>query len=445
MAHTLAAELGLDVPIPTAIEIGRGAVLLLRGSVAASSRRRLARLIVELDGERWYANTRGDARFFLPIPLRVRCAGNTVHLRVTADLGGDTVGLVDQSIAIAPAPRPPLDISTPVVICLGTYNPDEALLVRQLESLRAQTRRDWSCIVHDDASTPDRFAVIERHLAGDDRFRLVRSDLNRGFYRNFEAALALVPRSTSYVALSDQDDFWYPDKLAITIAAVERDRAIQLAYSDMRIVDRDGAVRSTTHWMTRRNNYRHLDALLFVNTVSGAASVFRGSLLDALLPFPPAYGPMFHDHWLACVAMMAGGLAFVDQPLYDYTHHQGNVIGHRDFATLTPARALLIHAKKLAELLLKPGAARDHIGRMRTVYDEDYRRLRLFAETLRLRFPDATDEQRRMLALFDDTLANVPRLALLRHIGVLRRGDDTDMVEVRLGMALLLHHALRRR
>ncbi len=455
MAAAVTAPAAFDVALPSRLEVGRGAVLLVRGWIVPPPGARLRGFDVDVDGERQRFGAQGEVRFdlptvrgrpplgiFLPVAITPRRAGRTVRVRVVARLGDGEQLLVERDVELLPSARAPLAIDTPVVICLGTYNPDEPLLVRQLDSLRAQTRRDWTCIVRDDGSTPERFAMVERHVAGDARFRLVRSDGNGGFYRNFEALLALVPPTTKYVALCDQDDCWYPDKLAATIAALDAEPAAQLAYCDMRIVDRAGAVRSSTYWRTRRNNYRQLDTLLFANTVTGAASVFRGALLDALLPFPPSQGPAFHDHWIACCALVAGGIAYVDRPLYDYTQHGANVVGHADFGPLTVAGALKRHAFNTAEMLLKPPRTLDNIWSMLSFYHFGYRRIALIAATLQLRFPSLAPEVARTLALFDDRVGNAWPLMLSRHFDIIRRGDTTDGAEFKLGMGLLLHKTI---
>jgi glycosyltransferase involved in cell wall biosynthesis len=450
----MTAPSAFDVRVPDELEVGRGAILLVRGWILPPPRARLRGFVVELDGETQRFDPQGEIRFdlpadrgrpplgvFLPVEVPARLAGRTVQLRVVADTGTPET-LVDQSIDLLAPGRETLAFDTPIVICLGSYNPDEALLVRQLDSLRAQSRRDWACLIHDDGSTLAHYATLRRHVDGDRRFVVVRAEHNRGFYRNFEAALALVPSTTPYVALCDQDDYWYPDKLEATIAALDAAPDAQLAYCDMRIVARDGAVRSPTYWKTRRNNYRNFDTLLFANTVTGAASVFRGALLDALLPFPPAQGPSFHDHWLACAAFVAGGIAYVDRPLYDYTQHATNVIGHSDFGALTVGETLLRHARNTVEMLVKPPRTLDNVWAMLAFYHYGYRRLQLIAATLRLRFADAGGEIERTLALFDDRLPRAATLMLSRHLSVVRRGDTTDMAEFKLGMGLLLHKAL---
>jgi glycosyltransferase involved in cell wall biosynthesis len=452
VGHQVAAALiahGFDEPIPSSLPVGRGTILLVRGWIAP--RRRLRALTVALDDEVWSFEASGEVRFdrptvegrpphgfFLPIPIASRRADTRARLRITA---GDEL-LADQPIEFLPAERRTLAIDTPIAICLATYNPDSKLLARQLDSLRAQTLPDFTCIIHDDGSRLDRWAALEDLAHRDTRFRVFRSERNRGFYRNFEAALALVPSTTPYVALCDQDDFWYPDKLATTIAALDADPAAQLAYCDMRVVDRDGGVLAPSYWQRRRNNYRHLDTLFYANTVTGAASVLRGALLDAALPFPPEQGPTFHDHWLALCAFVAGGLAYVDRPLYDYTQHGTNVIGHSNFGALTIPGALARHAFNFAEMLVKPRQAWTNLWSMLAFYHRGYRRLHLIAETLRLRFPDMPNEVRDVVELFDDRGERALELMTRRHAAVLARGDTTDMAEFKMGMGMLLHRQL---
>jgi glycosyltransferase involved in cell wall biosynthesis len=216
-----------------------------------------------------------------------------------------------------------------VAICMATFEPQLGLLHRQVESIRAQTADDFVCIVSDDASSDATYAEIRRLCEGDPRFSVSRGDQRVGFYRNFERALSLVPRGVRFVALSDQDDVWEPDKLAVLAAAIS-EPGVLLAYSDMRIVAADGTPVASSYWTDRRNNFTNLGSLLLVNTVTGAASLFRRQLLDDALPFPAVAGEAYHDHWLACVALACGRIAFVERPLHDYVQHGANVVGRHE-------------------------------------------------------------------------------------------------------------------
>jgi hypothetical protein len=316
----------LESPLPEALRAERGTALFLYGSGSAGIRR----LTVEVDGAPHPVAARGMPRpdlgerggWWATVPVPPRPGGAVVELATRAD-GGPAVRIGALPVRAADPP-PPLPRPASLVVCLATYEPDEALLRAQVESLRAQTETDWVCLVSDDASSPDGLTTIERVLAGDDRFVLHASDRRRGFYRNFERALALVPDGVELVALCDQDDRWDPDKLATLRAALG---PAVLAYSDQRLTDRDGRVLRPTLWRGRAPNRDDLLSMLVANAVTGAATLFRRELLDVLLPFPDTPGLQFHDHWLGCAALATGAVVYVDRPLYDYVQHPGAVFG----------------------------------------------------------------------------------------------------------------------
>ena len=264
--------------------------------------------------------------------------------------------------------------STPpqVAICMATFEPDPALFEAQLASLREQTHPNWVCLISDDASRPERFAAIERATNSDERFNVSRSDQRLGFYRNFERALMMAPPEADFVAFADQDDRWHPDKLA-TLAREIKDA--QLVYSDARAVRPDGAVISETLWRSRRNNHTSLPSLLFANTVTGAAAMFRRDLLKRILPFPNVPGDPYHDHWTALVALALGRLEYVDRPLIDYVQHSAAVLG----AEAIDARRAISRRRRLVRLARDPAAAQE---RWREAYNEEWMRIAGFARAL---------------------------------------------------------------
>jgi glycosyltransferase involved in cell wall biosynthesis len=212
-----------------------------------------------------------------------------------------------------------------VAIAMATFDPDPLLLERQIGSIREQTHERWICLISDDGSRPDRLEHLRSLTAGDERFTLSAGGERLGFYANFERALQMVPPAADLVALADQDDRWYPEKLAVLAGALGD---AQLVYSDMRVVEEQGQLVSETFWQGRRNNYTDLASLLLSNTVTGAASLFPRKLLDLVLPFPEPVGDPFHDQWIASVALATGRIAYVDRPLYDYVQHGAGALGH---------------------------------------------------------------------------------------------------------------------
>lgn len=328
----------LERPLPAELPPGTSTALFLIGTCAAE-REPLEGLEVLVDGRPHPVSAfampgaGGErSRFWATVPVRAGAAASPVTVGLRARLPSGELAEVELGrIAVAEAGRVvtareyPTSREDTIAVCMATFEPDMDLFRAQVNSLRAQTDRDWICLISDDASTPERFALIEAELAGDGRFLVSRSPERLGFYRNFERALRMVAGIHRLVALCDQDDRWQADKLATLRAAIGD---AVLAYSDLRLVRADGRVLSETLWRGRSNNHTDLAAMLVANTITGAATLLRRELLDTLLPFPDSPGFQFHDHWLAVAALATGEVAYVDRPLYDYVQHRGAVFGH---------------------------------------------------------------------------------------------------------------------
>ena len=271
--------------------------------------------------------------FWATIPIESRTAPGELDVRVEARLtDGTTASALLGTIEVVERPEPmPLE-SEPgaagqplIAVCMATYNPNMELLHVQVESIRAQTYPNWVCVISDDCSEPERFNEIAKLVQGDERFLLSRADRHLSFFRNFERALELAPAEAEFMALCDQDDHWYPEKLE---ALFEGIGSAELVYSDLRRIDVGGQVRAETMWDGRRNNHTNLTSLLISNTIVGASCMIRRRLLGHALPFPSGPGWDFHDHWLVLVALSIGEIAYVDRPLYDQVQHPGAVLGH---------------------------------------------------------------------------------------------------------------------
>lgn len=261
----------------------------------------------------------------LPVPAQDRPGPLEIRAAVRLNTGDELSAPLGQIEIVSPPPPPARKLSPETIaVCLATYEPDLALLKTQLQSLRDQTDRRWVCVISDGCSSPERYRQLTELVAGDQRFSVSRSPQRLEPYRNFERALALAPADAELLAPCDQDDRWYPEKLEVLRAALGRHG---LVYSDQRLVSDEGRVLAESLWHGRRNDYENLASLLVANTMPGAAMLMRREVVRLALPFPDAPGIRYHDHWLALVALAAGDVGYVDQPLYDYVQHAGAVQG----------------------------------------------------------------------------------------------------------------------
>ncbi|MCU0329763.1 MAG: glycosyltransferase family 2 protein [Candidatus Kapabacteria bacterium] len=94
-----------------------------------------------------------------------------------------------------------------VIMC--TFN-RAALLPRALDSLIAQTERDWELIVVDDGSTDDTVSVVQKYAAGGLPCRLIwHTNRGTGMSRN----IGIMASSGLFVTFLDSDDAYAPDHL----------------------------------------------------------------------------------------------------------------------------------------------------------------------------------------------------------------------------------------
>lgn len=214
-----------------------------------------------------------------------------------------------------------------VSIALCTYN-GARFIRQQLDSILAQTHVNFEILAADDGSIDDTVLILKEYAAKDSRIRVLVNSSNVGFKRNFEEVISKC--SGDFIAPSDQDDIWMPEKLSTMLEAIG-DRP--MVYCDAEFVDALGM--SFGLRVSDRLKLCGIDdplVLVTNNCVSGHAMLFRRALLDCALPFPESFE--YHDWWLAAVAASSGGVAYCDMPLVKYRLHAKNLT---DMLGLKPA------------------------------------------------------------------------------------------------------------
>ena len=128
--------------------------------------------------------------------------------------------------------------SIPLIsIVLPTYN-RLRYLPTAIESVVAQTLKNWELIIADDGSGDEVRAYLAT-LATQDRIKVILLPHlgNPGAARN----VALRQAQGSYVAFLDSDDLWMPNKLETQLAVLESQPERQWSYTDFVRVDSAGA------------------------------------------------------------------------------------------------------------------------------------------------------------------------------------------------------------
>lgn len=114
-----------------------------------------------------------------------------------------------------------------VSVVTTTYN-RAVLLAESIESVVAQTLRDWELIVVDDGSTDQTRQVVARLAQDEPRIRYVYQ-ANRGV-SHARASGSRLARG-AYLAFLDDDDLFLPSKLACQAAFLDAHPKVALVYS----------------------------------------------------------------------------------------------------------------------------------------------------------------------------------------------------------------------
>lgn len=206
-----------------------------------------------------------------------------------------------------------------ISIAMCTYN-GERYLKEQLNSILQQSHHNIEVVICDDKSTDNTVAIIKQFQQSDSRIRLYQNSKNLGYVKNFEKAISLC--TGLFIALSDQDDVWLTNKLAMLIKKIGHH---SLIYTDSIPIDDQSKIINSSTFQSKNNLFygQKKLAFLFFNCISGNTILFKRELIADILPIPEKV--MFHDIWIAFTAAARNGIAVYNTPLIHYRRHDAQI------------------------------------------------------------------------------------------------------------------------
>lgn len=212
-----------------------------------------------------------------------------------------------------------------VTILMGLHQ-GAAHLRAQLDSLSAQVHADWRLVVSDDGSRDAGPAILAEYAAtrSPGQVTCVQGP-GRGFAANYLSMLAGLPDDPGWVAFSDQDDVWLPDRLSRGLAALAGE-GLALYCSRTWVTGPDLSGRVLSPRFRRPASFRNA---LVQNVVAGNTILLNPAaarLMVASARVVPAV--VAHDWWAYLLITGAGGRVVQDpEPTLLYRQHGGNTIG----------------------------------------------------------------------------------------------------------------------
>lgn len=211
---------------------------------------------------------------------------------------------------------------------MATYN-GAAFLGDQLESLKRQTVAPAWVVISDDGSSDASLEIIKTFFANWAECKLLLVDGPcQGYAANFFNAISYVPDAARFIALSDQDDIWFDDKLEralIRLSQEAQDRPVVYGAASI-LCDPEMVPIGPSRITTVPPSLRHA----LVQNYAGGNTMVLNSYATRLLRdlAPRISGVEVHDWWIYQLVTAAGGDAVYDRnPCLYYRQHAQNLIG----------------------------------------------------------------------------------------------------------------------
>lgn len=216
-------------------------------------------------------------------------------------------------------------------IAMCTFNGKE-FLPWQLKSIADQDRPPDELVICDDGSSDGCIDILDG-FARTAAFpvRVIRNEKTLGSTRNFNQAISLC--TGDIVTLADQDDFWYPHKLARIESEFRTRSAAVAVFSDADLIDDSGALLRLSLWESfsfgvrdqkRFANGEALHILLKHPVVTGATMAFQRRFVPLISPIPPNH---VHDNWTSFLLAACGPFIPITESLMRYRCHGNQQIG----------------------------------------------------------------------------------------------------------------------
>ncbi len=296
-----------------------------------------------------------------------------------------------------------------VAILMGVYN-GAKFIEQQLDSFVSQTHQDWRLIASDDGSRDASASLITAFALEVPQTISIVQGPKAGVAVNFLSLLRDLEGDPDFVAFSDQDDVWLPEKLERAIAALSSfspDQPMLLGTASYIVDDElNNKVRSPR--FNRLPSFRNA----LVQSVAGGNTMLlnragwqlaKAAAAEALA----VGGPFTHDWWLYQVISGAGGKVVRDeQPSLLYRQHGENLFG-----TNIGWMASALRLKQVLDGQLKEWCAQNTKALMESAH--------------RL-----TPENREILNGFASMSGLRPgaRLQKFRHLGLYRQGRASQKI-----------------
>jgi glycosyltransferase involved in cell wall biosynthesis len=205
-----------------------------------------------------------------------------------------------------------------VSVIMNCYN-SSTYLREAIDSVYAQSYKDWEIIFWDNAST-DNSADIAKSYDEKLRYFHAEKTVPLGHARN----LALEKTRGKFIAFLDCDDVWLPEKLEKQIGFLESHDDVAMVYSNILSIDGNGKL--IENYLNNKKFYRGniFEKLFLYNFICLVTVVLNKDVLDKVGLFNTDY-IIVEDYDLFLKVAESHKIDYLDEKLAKYRIHGRNL------------------------------------------------------------------------------------------------------------------------
>lgn len=216
-----------------------------------------------------------------------------------------------------------MDLLSPrPVILLATYN-GAHFVDAFLDSLEAQTRKDFRLLVRDDGSTDGTLAAIQARITHLD-IEVMPTATRAGAARSFMELLQFAGGDHCAYLFADQDDIWLPEKVERAVQALGEQPDMPVLYcTRQQLVD----AKLRPLGLSAIPKFLDIYNAAVENVVTGCTMCINPALREVTLQNGLPTGYRMHDAWLYLVSTALGRVIYDPWPSVLYRQHGRNAVG----------------------------------------------------------------------------------------------------------------------
>ena len=165
----------------------------------------------------------------------------------------------------------------PKISIITANHNSEKFIRTTIESVLAQTHKDWEMIIIDDNSNDNAVVIIEQYCLKDKRIKLLQNDTNMGPAKTRNKGLDIA--QGRYVCFLDSDDIWYDTFLETSVSYLEQNN-VEFVFSSYDRKDETLEKDNGTFYVPQRVSY---DDLLKTCPISCLTAMYDTDVIGKIL------------------------------------------------------------------------------------------------------------------------------------------------------------------